>query len=148
MPGTGFALAVRPGDPYPATFRLISGTSGNRTPITWVQARRLPVGPTSHFLQRSVRDLNPVFVLTTDACRRNTYRPLLSDRGWNRTIVLLHVTQASSPLDHAIAFVSSRERRRTCKIGVKKLSCMPLCLSRTRLSEVADPGVAPGGPGL
>lgn len=44
--------------------------------------------------KRSVRELNPVLVLTTDACGRNTYRPS-SDPGWNRTIYLLGVIQAS-----------------------------------------------------
>ena len=60
--------------------------------------------------QRSVRELNPVFLLTEEACCRNTYRPVvivIPDRGYsprcpNRTIVLLVVTQASSPLDHGI----------------------------------------------
>ena len=60
--------------------------------------------------QRSVRELNPVFVSTTDACCRSTYRPCFSDHGWNRTIGLLFVTQASSPLDHGT--VSSHHTRR------------------------------------
>ena len=56
--------------------------------------------------KRSLRESNPVSVLTTDVCSQNTYRPFVeSDRGWNRTIDLLVVTQASLPLDHAI-FVS------------------------------------------
>lgn len=67
--------------------------------------------------ERSVRESNPVSVLTTDVCCRNTYRPFLSsDPGWNRTSTLLHVTQASSPLDHGIV-VSDRGRNRTCKIA-------------------------------
>ena len=100
----GNALAGRPGKPYPATFRFewthresnsdlqtaslmsslwtmspssISGPPGSRTPISWLQARCRPVGPAARrkFMQRSVRDLNPVFLLTEEACRRNTYRP-------------------------------------------------------------------------
>ena len=57
-----------------------------------------------YLIERSVRELNPVFLLTTQVCCRNTYRPLLvsSDPGWTRTSTLLHVTQASSPLDHGI----------------------------------------------
>ena len=56
--------------------------------------------PTS---QRSVRESNPTFVLTKDACCHSTYRPLrFSDPGWNRTITFLHVAQVSSPLDHGI----------------------------------------------
>ena len=77
-----------------------SGAPGSRTPITWVQTKRLSVGPAPQ-LKRSVRELNPVFRLTTAACARNTYRPS-SDPGWNRTSTFLHVTQASSPLDHGI----------------------------------------------
>jgi hypothetical protein len=52
-------------------------------------------------IKRSVRDSNPVFLLTEEVCYRNTYRPL-SDPGWTRTITFLVVTQASSPLDHGI----------------------------------------------
>jgi hypothetical protein len=51
--------------------------------------------------ERSVRESNPVPLLTTEVCCRNTYRPP-SDPGWSRTITLLGVIQASSPLDHGI----------------------------------------------
>ncbi len=33
----------------------LSGASGNRTPIAWVQAKRLPVGPTPHIFLQEVR---------------------------------------------------------------------------------------------
>ena len=95
-------LANRPGEPYPATFRIewthresnsdfrharaVSSRwtmspfrsvdrPGNRTPISWLQARHLPVGRAAHFSQRSVWELNPVFRLTTAACGVSTYRP-------------------------------------------------------------------------
>jgi hypothetical protein len=69
------------------------------TPI--LQGSVASIGMQAHFIKRSVRELNPVFRLTTAACGRNTYRPFrVSDPGWNRTSTLLHVTQASSPLDH------------------------------------------------
>ncbi len=62
-----------------------------------------PLDQRPAFFERSVRDLNPIFILTKDVCYRNTYRPFRkSDPGWNRTITLLHVTQAYSPLDHGI----------------------------------------------
>ena len=94
---------MRPGKPYPATFRIavdpprvelglpprqggvlpldhepviVSGPPGSRTPITWVQAKRPPIERAARFRQRSVRESNPVPVLTTDVCYRNTYRPL------------------------------------------------------------------------
>ena len=53
--------------------------------------------------------MNPVFRLTTAACSRNTYRPVVkSDPGWNRTSTFLDVGQASSPLDHGIVFSVTR----------------------------------------
>jgi len=51
------ALAPRPGQPYPATFQeseLSSGPPGSRTPITWLQARRLPVGPAAQVAEVGV----------------------------------------------------------------------------------------------
>ena len=128
------------------------------------------VAPTVHasprfLLQRSVRELNPVFLLTEEVCCRNTYRPnLASDPGWNRTSTFLHVTQASSPLDHGIVLSMTR-------VGIEptgaRLSTSPLCqfaypivsggsgscTRRSRLMrpgwacahpQVADPGIEPG----
>ena len=64
--------------------------------------------------ERSVRESNPVSVLTTDVCCRNTYRPFhSSDPGWNRTSTFLHVTQASLPLDHGIVV------SRVIRVGVE-----------------------------
>ena len=64
-----------------------------------------PNGMPAHSVERSVRELNPAFFLTTEACGRNTYRPFVtSDPGWNRTSTFLDVGQASSPLDHGIMF--------------------------------------------
>jgi hypothetical protein len=51
---------------------------GNRTPISWLQARCLPVGPAARIRnhhQRSVRESNPGPCLTKAACSRSTYRP-------------------------------------------------------------------------
>ncbi len=75
------------------------------------------------FIERSVRELNSAFLLTTQVCCRNTYRPFIeSDPGWTRTTgthaqrgSFLHVTQASSPLDHGINS-SDRGGSRTHKI--------------------------------
>jgi hypothetical protein len=47
-------LANRPGEPYPATFRFLVDRPGNRTPISWLQARHLPVGRAAH-VQSEVR---------------------------------------------------------------------------------------------
>jgi hypothetical protein len=116
------SLAPRPGQPYPATFRLavdppgvepgpppchsgalplgnepvasISGLPGNRTPISCLQGRCLPVGPAARRFAwiifrlssvrrhspRSARDSNPDHLPTTEACRLNTCGPEESSR--------------------------------------------------------------------
>ena len=86
-------------------------------PITpTLQGSVAPNGMPARLAEWSVRELNPAFFLTTEACGRNTYRPILkSDPGWNRTSTLLDVDQASSPLDHGI--VLSVPRR-----GIEPLS--------------------------
>ena len=78
-----------------------SGPPGSRTPITWVQTKRLSVGPAAH--HREVRsgvepDLRLYHGRVLPEHLQTNFK---SDRGWNRTIDLLVVTQASSPLDHA-----------------------------------------------
>jgi hypothetical protein len=92
-------------------------------------------------IERSVRELNPVFLLTEEVCCRNTYRPS-SDPRWNRTSTFLVVTQASLPLDQGIIPVTG--------VGVEptgtRLSTSPLC--QFAYPVVAGPGVAPGVPGL
>jgi hypothetical protein len=99
-------LANRPGEPYPATFRFqkvdppgiepgspprqggvvpldhepisFSGPAGESNPDLLVAGQASSRWTSRPCLQqRSVRELNPVFVLTTDACCRNTYRPAL-----------------------------------------------------------------------
>ncbi len=128
-------LADRPGKPYPATFRMLLVDSPGIEP--GLPPRQGGVFPLDHepekwsagesnpdYLgasqassrwtsvpksKRSVRELNPAFRLTTAACRRNTYRPFVkSDPGWSRTMVLLDVGQASSPLDHGIMLSVTR----------------------------------------
>jgi hypothetical protein len=73
-------------------------------PITpTLQGSVAPNGMPARSLQRSVRELNPVFVLTTDVCRpKHLQTSHRSDPGWNRTSTFLHVTQAPLPLDHGI----------------------------------------------
>ena len=124
----------------------------------------------AHNFKRSVRDSNPVFLLTEEVCCRNTYRPS-SDPGWNRTSTFLVVTQVSLPLDHGIVPVT--------EVGVEptgtRLSTSPLFqfaypvikwrvrgshpavqAYEARLStgppaacfQVAGPGIEPGAPAL
>ena len=151
---------------------ISSGPPGNRTPIAWVQTKRLPFGPAAR-VKRSVAELNRVFLLTTEVCCQNTYRPFrVSDPGWNRTSTFLVVTQASSPLDHGIVILPVTE------VGLEptgtRLSTSPLCqfaypvvsggsgscTPRSRLMRpggacahprhfiVAGPGIEPGAPAL
>ena len=173
----GHGLANRLGQPYRTTFQnqwtdrksnsdlrharassslwtispySCSGPPGNRTPIAWVQTKRLPFGPAARIVKRSVPELNRVFLLTTEVCFQNTYRPCrISDPGWNRTSTFLVVTQASLPLDHGIVLLSVTE------VGLEptgtRLSTSPLCQfaypviscgfgSCTRLSRLMRPG--------
>ena len=121
-------LADRPGEPYPATFRMSvdpprvelgspprqSGVfpldhepevdrMGIEPTAPTLQGSVAPMEHASPFVERSVRELNPILRPTKAACCRNTYRPSVrSDPGWNRTIDFLVVTQASLPLDHGI----------------------------------------------
>jgi hypothetical protein len=144
-------LANRPGEPYPATFRsqwthresnsdfrharAVSSRwtmspfrsvdrPGNRTPISWLQARHLPVGRAAHvFFQRSVRESNPAFRLTKAVCGRSTYRPQVIPDGiepslsWLSPRRLCPWTTGSS--------CSDRGGRRTHKIT--RLSTSSLC---------------------
>lgn len=77
-------------------------------------------------IERSVPELNRVFLRTEEVCCQNTYRPFrVSDPGWNRTSTFLVVTQASLPLDHGIVILLVTE------VGVEptgtRLSTSPLC---------------------
>ena len=74
---------------------------GNRTPISWLQARHLPVGRAAH-VQSEVRlGIEPSLPLYQSGVQPQ-HLQTTSDPGWNRTITFLHVTQVSSPLDHGI----------------------------------------------
>src|SRR6185295_2548195 len=96
-------LANRPGEPYPATFRISVDPprielgspprQGGVVPldheprsIQWTgrgieprspRCKRgiFPLDEPPMFCQRSVWELNPVFRLTTAACSHSTYRP-------------------------------------------------------------------------
>ena len=132
--------------PVGPSARFVQWTAGDRTPIAWVQTKRLPVGPAARIIKRSVRESNPVFLLTEEVCCRNTYRPFCqSDPGWSRT--------SSFPGCHPGVFaVGPRDHRyfSVTEVGVEptgtRLSTSPLC--QFAYPVVAGPGVAPGGPGL
>jgi hypothetical protein len=93
-------LANRPGEPYPATFRLSVDRPGNRTPISWLQARHLPVGRAAHLSE--VRPGIEPGLPPYQGGVRPQHLQTTSDPGWNRTITFLDVSQASLPLDHGI----------------------------------------------
>ena len=73
-------LADRPGEPYPATFRI-------------------------HLHQVESRGIEPRFPPCHSGVFPLDHDPVSGAPG-NRTITLLHVTQASSPLDHGIMSVT------------------------------------------
>ena len=106
-------------------------------PITpTLQGSVAPDGMPARSFQRSVRELNPVFRLTMAACGRNTYRPVfVSDPGWNRTSSFLHVTQASSPLDHGIMSVI-RVGIEPTESQVLGLFALPVCVPDQGKSRV------------
>ncbi len=183
---------------HPKKTPYVSGPTGNRTRISATPGRCRPVGPSARCLsgpagesnpdplvagqvssrwtsrrcfKRSVRELNPVFLLTTEVCRLNTYRPIFkSDPGWNRTIVLLHVTQASLPLDYGTMLSvtrvgveptkSSRSRRdRFACLRTQSSSSGSGCCTRrsehmtlrwtlVHPRQVAGPGIEPGTPAV
>ena len=103
-----------------------------------LQGSVAPNGMPARSSQRSVRELNPVFRLTTAACGRNTYRPVVeSDPGWNRTSTFLHVAQASLPLDHGIVV------SRVIRVGIEPtesqvlgLFALPVCVPDLSKSRV------------
>ena len=79
---------------------------GNRTPISWLQARHLPVGRAAHVLSEVRLGIEPSLPpyhggVQPQHLQTNVFSTF-SDPGWNRTITFLHVTQVSSPLDHGI----------------------------------------------
>lgn len=126
-------LANRPGEPYPATFRMsvdplgIEPTAcpnGRGQPaelapchLAMSPLRKWSVGESNPdclgasqasfrwtnapliVFERSVRELNPALVLTTDACGRNTYRP-----NCHRVI--------PDGVEPSLSWVSSRRRSR------------------------------------
>jgi hypothetical protein len=147
-------LANRPGEPYPATFRIqwthresnsdlrdaravssrwtmspFSGPAGESNPDLLVASQASSRWTSRPCLQqRSVWELNPVFRLTTAACSHSTYRPIEgSDPGWNRTITFLDVAQASSPLDHGIKSVTEVGVEPT-QSQVLGLLALPVCV--------------------
>jgi hypothetical protein len=121
-------LANRPGEPYPATFRIQWTGRGIEPRSPRCKRGIFPLDEPPMFCQRSVWGSNPAFRHTKAACSLSTYRPMCSlqssDPGWNRTITFLVVTQAPLPLDHGI-------RLSVTEVGVEptgtRLSTSSLC---------------------
>jgi hypothetical protein len=118
-----------------------SGPPGTRTPITWVQTKRLPLGPAALASRGPsgtrtgllpYRGSVPPRTPTDHRVIPDGLEPSLS---WLSPRRLRLWTTGS---------LSDRDRNRTCK--VTRLSTSPLFLFAYPV--VAGPGVAPGGPGL
>jgi hypothetical protein len=126
---------VRPGEPYPATFRMSVDRPGIEPGFPPRQGGVFPLDHQPVVFQWTAGESNPSHrpckgQSPPTACRpsllsrgpsgNRTRSPSLprtcaagtptdhfsSDPGWNRTSTLLHVTQASSPLDHGIVSVT------------------------------------------
>ena len=94
-----------------------------------MQTQLAPIGMQAQIVKRSVRESNPVFVLTTDACCRKHLQTMFwSDPGMesnHRTF--LDVTQASSPLDHG-SFSVTRVGVEPAKSQILGLLALPVCV--------------------
>src|SRR6266550_1601738 len=71
-------LANRPGEPYPATFRIQWTGRGIEPRSPRCKRGIFPLDEPPMFCQRSVWELNPVFRYTKAACSLSTYRPKCS----------------------------------------------------------------------
>src|SRR5207248_2324598 len=126
-------LANRPGEPYPATFRI--QWTHRESNSDFRHARAVSSRWTMSPFSGPAGESNPDLLGASEASSRWTSRPCLlsevrlgiepslppyqsgvqpqhlqtkmsshcSDPGWSRTITFLHVTQAPSPLDHGIS---------------------------------------------
>ena len=152
-------LANRPGEPYPATFRnqwthresnsdlrharAVSSRwtmspfhsvdrPGNRTPISSVQTRHLPVGRAAHVLSEVRLGIEPSLPPYQSGVQPQHLQtklfPHRSDPGWNRTITFLVVTQAPSPLDHGIKFSVTEVGVEPTQSQVLGLLALPVCV--------------------
>ena len=168
-------LANRPGEPYPATFRIqwthresnpdfrharaVSSRwtmsplrsvdrPGSRTPISWLQARRLPVGRAAHVLSEVRPGIEPGLPPYQGGVRPKHLQTKFrcSDPGWSRTIAFLDVAQASSPLDHGIKLSVTEVGVEPTNHEALDLAALPVCVPGH--VSVAGPGVAPGGRSL
>jgi hypothetical protein len=108
-----------------------------------LQGSVAPLEHASPFVERSVRELNPAFVLTTDACGRNTYRPSFRQ-------VIADGVEPSLSWMWARRLFRWTTRSKVTRVGVEptntRLSTSPLC--QFAYLVMAGSGVAPDGPGL
>jgi hypothetical protein len=84
---------------------FLSGPPGNRTPISWVQTKRLPIGPAARRIREVRSGIEPDPPPYRGGVLPKHLQTMLndSDPGWSRTIAFLVVARASLPLDHGIA---------------------------------------------
>ena len=173
--GEPHGLANRPGQPYPATFRIqwthresnpdlqpaeLVSSRWTMSPFSSVDRRGVeprspgckpgifPLDQHAHVIrQRSVRELNPVFrpYQGRRAAETPTDQLSSSDPGWTRTIVSWMSARRLRRWTTG-SVVSDRGGSRTHKIT--RLSTWSLCqFAYPVMLQVAGPGVAPGGRG-
>jgi hypothetical protein len=118
---------------------------GNRTPISSVQTRHLPVGRAAHVLSEVRLGIEPSLPPYHGGVQPQ-HLQTTSDSGWNRTITFLRVMQVSSPLDHGIKLSVTEVGVEPTQSQVLGLLALPVCVPGH--VSVAGPGVAPGGRSL
>ena len=152
IPRRETALAVRPGQPYPATFQ--SSRSDRRVDHRGVEPRSpgckpgvvpLDQQPMSvEHRQRSARESNSVPLLTRKGCRRRTRGPscfiqnLIESSRRESNPRFLFVREVSSPLDHGTV--------RVARVGVEPTdhqglswAALPVCVSCRPFTHSAPP---------
>src|SRR5207245_1922330 len=97
----------------------------------------------SPILQRSARDLNPAFLLTTEECHRNTCRP--SDPGWTRTIVAWMWARSLCRWTTGSISVAEVGIEPTNSHQALDLAALPICVLG---HQVAEAGFEPASNGL
>jgi hypothetical protein len=129
---------------------LFSGPPGSRTPISWLQARRLPAGPAAHISKRSVRDSNPAFLRTEEVCRRKhlqTVFKMIPDGvepslSWLSPRHLCRWTTGSLVTGVRVELTESRGSRPRRFTSLRTRPCGRACPSRAKLqARVSHPTV-------
>src|SRR4051812_48996562 len=118
-------LANRPGEPYPATFRIQWTGRGIEPRSPGCKPGIFPLDEPPMFSIEVRLGIEPSLPPYHSGVQPQ-HLQTMSDPGWNRTITFLVVAQASSPLDHGIN--SDRGGSRTHRHEALDLIALPVCV--------------------